>query len=46
MAFQRAGATELACMIDFGMSYDQSMANLGGIERLRASLALPEGASR
>lgn len=38
-AFARAGATEIACMVDFGISYEDSLANLGGIDRLRAALA-------
>ncbi|HMO31263.1 MAG TPA: LLM class flavin-dependent oxidoreductase [Enterovirga sp.] len=43
-AFARAGATEIACMVDFGISYEDSLANLGGIDRLRAALAEGSGA--
>jgi len=39
--FARAGATEIACMIDFGLSYEQTMVNLGWIDRLREALAAP-----
>jgi natural product biosynthesis luciferase-like monooxygenase protein len=37
-AFQHAGATELACLVDFGIPHEHNMANLGGIDRLRAAL--------
>jgi natural product biosynthesis luciferase-like monooxygenase protein len=39
--FARAGATEIACMVDFGLSYEQTMVNLGWIDRLREALAAP-----
>ena len=39
--FARAGACEIACMIDFGLSYEQTMVNLGWIDRLREALATP-----
>jgi natural product biosynthesis luciferase-like monooxygenase protein len=34
--YERAGATELACMIDFGLPYEENMASLGWLDRLRA----------
>jgi hypothetical protein len=37
--FELAGATELACMIDFGLSDDDGMASLGWLARLREAFA-------
>jgi natural product biosynthesis luciferase-like monooxygenase protein len=37
--FELAGATELACMVDFGLSDDDGMASLGWLARLREVLA-------
>ena len=37
--FELAGATELACMIDFGLDDDDGMASLGWLARLRETLA-------
>jgi natural product biosynthesis luciferase-like monooxygenase protein len=42
-AFGRAGATELACMIDFGIPYDQAMASLAWLERMQTNLATTDG---
>jgi len=36
--FRDAGANEIACMIDFGIPYQQTMAALGWLDRLRVSL--------
>jgi hypothetical protein len=38
-AFEHAGATELACLVDFGIPHEHNMANLGGIDRLRAAIS-------
>jgi hypothetical protein len=43
--FERAGATELACMIDYGLPFDDGMASLGWLARLRETVATPRSCS-